>query len=182
LTSNVVLKAPLTTPQLLINGNSNTLTICEGQNISLAVSNASLFPVGSSFFFSGPTFAQASANPSIGFANVGKMMEGTYQVYVIAEGCTSALSNPINLRVRQNPPAPFASNSGVNCLGASDLRLFATFVTGAVLYEWEGPEGFRATGQNVTLPAQQVKAGAYSVTVTDAHGCKICGRNNNCNN
>lgn len=170
--SNVALKAPLTVPELLINGNSNNLTICEGQSISLSVRNASLFPIGASFFFSGPTLSQASESSTITFANVNKMMEGAYRVYVVADGCTSAFSNAINLGVRQNPAAPFASNSGVNCLGANDLQLFATFVTGASLYEWEGPEGFRATGQNVTLPAQQVKAGTYSVTVTDANGCK----------
>ncbi|MCS6905519.1 MAG: T9SS type A sorting domain-containing protein [Bacteroidia bacterium] len=170
--TSVELKPSLTTPQLLINGNNNNLVICEGQSISLTVSNAGIYPPGTTFFFSGPTIAQSREVPHLGFANINKMMEGEYRVYVIVEGCTSALSNTVNLRVQQNPPSPFATNNGVNCTGSGDLRLFATIVSDAVLYEWEGPEGFRAMGQNVVIPAQQVRAGVYSVTVTNAQGCK----------
>jgi uncharacterized protein (TIGR02145 family) len=54
----------------------------------------------------------------------------------------------------------------VTCYGGSDgnIWLAATGYT----YAWTGPNGYTASTQNIT----NIKAGNYSVTVSDAYGCK----------
>jgi hypothetical protein len=50
------------------------------------------------------------------------------------------------------------------------LQLSASAVAGAS-YNWTGPNGFTATGQNVSIPNATVShAGQYTVTAT-ANGC-----------
>lgn len=73
--------------------------------------------------------------------------------------------------VTVNSPAPCgsctmtASNTGPYCQGAT-ISLTTTPVAGAT-YAWNGPNGFTATGQSVTIPnAIASMSGTYSVTAT----------------
>lgn len=64
-----------------------------------------------------------------------------------------------------------ASNLGPYCTGTT-ITLNATSATGATAYTWTGPNGFSATGQNVTIPnCNASMAGVYSVTATGAATC-----------
>ena len=64
-----------------------------------------------------------------------------------------------------------ASNLGPYCTGTT-ITLNATAATGATGYSWTGPNGFTATGQNVTIPnCNATMAGVYTVTATGAATC-----------
>ncbi|MEN9943018.1 MAG: hypothetical protein RLZZ91_1019, partial [Bacteroidota bacterium] len=64
-----------------------------------------------------------------------------------------------------------ASNLGPYCTGTT-ITLNATAATGATGYAWTGPNGFTATGQNVTIPnCTAAMAGVYTVTATGAATC-----------
>ncbi len=64
-----------------------------------------------------------------------------------------------------------ASNLGPYCTGTT-ITLNATAATGATGYSWTGPNGFTATGQNVTIPNSNASmAGVYTVTATGAATC-----------
>ncbi|MDP4630084.1 MAG: hypothetical protein NWS89_02995, partial [Flavobacteriales bacterium] len=64
-----------------------------------------------------------------------------------------------------------ASNLGPYCTGTT-ITLNATAATGATGYSWTGPNGFTATGQNVTIPnCNASMAGVYTVTATGAATC-----------
>jgi gliding motility-associated-like protein len=64
-----------------------------------------------------------------------------------------------------------ASNLGPYCTGTT-ITLNATAANGATAYTWTGPNGFTATGQNVTIPScTAAMAGVYTVTATGAATC-----------
>lgn len=64
-----------------------------------------------------------------------------------------------------------ASNLGPYCSGTT-ITLNATAANGATAYTWTGPNGFTATGQNVTIPScTAAMAGVYTVTATGAATC-----------
>jgi len=64
-----------------------------------------------------------------------------------------------------------ASNLGPYCSGTT-ITLNATAANGATAYTWTGPNGFTATGQNVTIPnCNASMAGVYTVTATGAATC-----------
>ena len=64
-----------------------------------------------------------------------------------------------------------ASNLGPYCTGTT-ITLNATAANGATAYAWTGPNGFTATGQNVTIPScTAAMAGVYTVTATGAATC-----------
>ncbi len=64
-----------------------------------------------------------------------------------------------------------ASNTGPYCAGAT-ITLNATTANGATAYNWTGPNGYTATGQNVTIPTSNTSmAGLYTVTATGAATC-----------
>jgi gliding motility-associated-like protein len=93
---------------------------------------------------------------------------GDYSVMASASGCT-ATSAVVAVTQTPAPAAPVASSNGPICVG-NTLQLSASAVSGAG-YNWTGPNGFTATGQNVSIPnATASHGGQYTVTVT-ANGC-----------
>jgi|GEM_PF-4888867 len=93
---------------------------------------------------------------------------GDYSVVATAGGCT-ATSVVVSVTETPAPAAPVASSNGPLCAG-NTLRLTASVVAGAS-YTWTGPNGFTATGQNVSVPnATAGHSGRYTVTVT-TNGC-----------
>jgi len=73
-----------------------------------------------------------------------------------------------------HPPAPTIV-SLTNTCGAGieiDLTAFTSDCQGPLTYEWEGPNSFSSTDEDVTIvPALPVNNGTYQVTITDAFGC-----------
>lgn len=92
---------------------------------------------------------------------------GTYVVGVKdATGCAD-----FSTRIVTQPPLLVATLDSVRktCAGASTGRIFITVTggSGAKTYSWTGPNGFTSTVQD----PNNIPAGTYSVTVTDARGC-----------
>ena len=93
------------------------------------------------------------------------MTAGTYTVTVTdANGCKATATVAIT-----QPPVLTATATGVNvkCFGAADGSATVTAVGGtpAYTYNWLPSGGTLATATGLT-------AGTYTVTVTDANGCR----------
>src|SRR5450756_1543073 len=95
-------------------------------------------------------------------------MAGAYTITVIAApGCMD--TDTINVTVNALPIATAGSNSPV-CVG-NTINLISSGGTG---YNWSGPNGFTIIEQNPSRPnATTSMAGAYTVIVTAATGCKV---------
>jgi len=108
------------------------------------------------------TYHWSTGATTAGLSNVGA---GTYQVTVTdANGCTSNSSTtilqPVALELQLFPES-------VSCYGGNDGVIFST-TTGGVLpysYTWN-------TGATLGW-AEDLTAGAYSLTVTDSKGCTV---------
>lgn len=62
------------------------------------------------------------------------------------------------------------SNNGPICEGDT-LKLNAQTVPNAISYDWTGPNGFTASGQNIVIPnAGPAMSGTYSLVVSDVNG------------
>ena len=99
---------------------------------------------------------------------ISNLTSGTYSnIFVILNNCPSASVGPFTL-VDPNPPAtPTASSNTPICSGNALNLTAATTTTGAIQYNWSGPNNFTSTSQNPTITAATtVASGTYSVTAT----------------
>ncbi|MCB0769214.1 MAG: SprB repeat-containing protein, partial [Flavobacteriales bacterium] len=153
--SNATLSATITRP--LCSGASNGAL-----NLSVSGGTAPF-----SFTWTGPNGFTASSEDLV---NVGA---GTYNVTVTdGSGCTRTqsfnISEPAALSAMVSPSIlPFGEN--VACFGGTTgtLNLNLTGGTAPFGFAWTGPSGFTSNAQNLSA----LRAGAYSVTITDAGGC-----------
>ncbi len=124
---------------------SGATTFCDGGNITLAATN------GSSYLWStGATTSSINVNAS-----------GNYTVTVTVSANCTAVSNPVNITVNQNPSTPVFSFSAnpPYCEGES-VQVNAP---AGLSYQWSD----NSTGQSTTLQT----SGAYSLTVTNQNNC-----------
>ncbi len=73
------------------------------------------------------------------------------------------------------PPIPVIVDVTNSCSGGIeiDITTATSGCQGPITYEWEGPAGFTSTDEDVLIsPATTANNGDYSVTITDAFGCK----------
>jgi gliding motility-associated-like protein len=93
---------------------------------------------------------------------------GVYKVIAESQsGSCSFVSNAVivNSGSGSVPTDPVIYNTGPFCQGA-DITLTTDNVASAT-YEWQGPNGFTSTDQNITIPnASPSNAGVYSLQVT----------------
>jgi len=139
----------------------SNISVCEANTINLTSS------IGTTYSWSGPDgFKSSEQNPSRPNSNT--TMAGAYTITVIAApGCTD--SDTINVTVNSLPIATAGSNSPV-CVG-NTINLTSSGGTG---YNWSGPNGFTIIEQNPSRPnSNTTMAGAYTVIVTAATGCKV---------
>ncbi|MCS6903857.1 MAG: T9SS type A sorting domain-containing protein [Bacteroidia bacterium] len=130
--------------------------VCSGQTLNLTAA----LVAGASYQWVGPGgFASTQQNPSI--ANVSPSQAGTYFVFTIIEGCSSA-ARAINVTVNRTPSGIQAGNNGPVCRG-QEIQLTATSVAGAN-YTWSGPQQYNSSEQNPILPLNAA-SGVYSVMV-----------------
>jgi len=133
--------------------------VCVGTTLSFTASG------GATYQWGGPNgFASLSANPTI--TNVTLLANGIYTMIASAGSCSASTTASITI----NPlPTPTASNNGPICNGQT-LNLNAG---GATTYTWSGPGAFSSTNQNPSIAtASPTNSGVYTVTVTNANGCK----------
>jgi gliding motility-associated-like protein len=138
-------------------GNNGPL--CEGVTLNLTGSAASTYT------WSGPnTFASNVQNPSI--PTVSLVSGGTY-TFMVTDGnnCTNSVTTFVV--INNNPP--LTVNNPTVCINQT-INLSAS--AGGSTYQWDGPNLFTATGQNVSITNAQLNmSGAYTVTMTTASGC-----------
>lgn len=123
----------------------------------------------------GPPFTFSWTGPG-GFTAVGPTITvgvaGTYTATVTdVHGCTSTCTAVLIV----NPPPACVITIALNDLCVGSTATFAANVTGGTPpfgFLWSGPNGFSATGANVTRANVQLgDLGDYRVVVTDAKGC-----------
>jgi len=155
---------------------------CEGGDVTLkvtayegsSVEYAWTTPGGTTQDISGLNTNELTISPANAAAH-----NGIYSVTVTVDGCVLS-SAPYNLDINASPIVIALAGGGVYCEG-SDITL-ASIVSGAdtgSTYEWNGPEGFSASGvtvagesPSVTIPSVHAgQSGTYTLTVSNAEGC-----------
>ncbi|MBI2729439.1 MAG: T9SS type A sorting domain-containing protein [Sphingobacteriales bacterium] len=99
--------------------------------------------------------------------NISNLVAGVYKLTVTdANNCTVTAQATVNAL-----PAITASSvvTDITCYNTSTgaINLTPGGGTGVFSFSWTGPNGFKASTEDIS----NVKAGAYSVTITDAAGC-----------
>ena len=156
-THNITVNAIPATPAI----TSNT-PVCSGQTLNLDGPTVA----GATYVWTGPNgFTSALEDPVLTPATTA--MTGTYNLYVVVNGCTSVTaSTPVT--VNATPATPVVGSNSPVCTGNA-LNLTATTVTGT--YYWTGPNAFTSAAQNPTMnPATTAMTGTYSLYVVSS-GC-----------
>ncbi len=99
---------------------------------------------------------------------IDNLPSGTYSnIFVILTNCPSNIVGPFTL-VDPNPPAtPTVTSNTPICSGSTLNLTSSTTTTGAIQYNWTGPNGFTSANQNPSIINAIIAAsGTYSVTAT----------------
>ena len=158
LTQNLASPATPATPDFTTNS-----PLCAGATLNLDGPAIG----GATYVWSGPNgFTASVEDPSV--TNATAAATGTYSLYVVVSGCTSATATQ-SVTVNAVPATPsFTVNSPV-CEGTT-LNFTGPAVTGAT-YAWTGPGGFTSAVQSPTITGSTTAhSGTYSLTVT-VNGC-----------
>ena len=99
--------------------------------------------------------------------------EGNYSVTINVDGCIQN-SIPFEVDVFDDPVVAPSIAPTLLCDG--DVLEIQANATGAVSYQWSGPNGFTGNQSVATLTdVNEVLNGLYSVTVTSVSGCTAIG-------
>lgn len=142
------------TPQFTANS-----PVCENQTLTFNAPTVA----GATYHWSGPNgWTSSVEDPS--FANATTALNGNYNLYVVVNGCTSAVATlPITVVSATTTPV-FSTNSPV-CEG-SPIQLNAQTYPGAT-YSWTGPNGFTSSLEDPVVPAATAAAGGtYNLSIT----------------
>jgi hypothetical protein len=150
-TTSVTVNTLPSTPTAFNNG-----PLCAGSTLQLSSASVG----AGTIVWSGPNgFSSSLQNPQI--LNATTAASGTYSIFTIASGCSSAVANTV-VTINSTPPAPTASSNSPACAGGN-LNLTASTVIGAS-YLWTGPLSFSSTLQNPSISSvAAVEAGTYNV-------------------
>ncbi|PKP19234.1 MAG: hypothetical protein CVU05_11850, partial [Bacteroidetes bacterium HGW-Bacteroidetes-21] len=149
-------------PNPTVSSSSNG-PVCDGQSLSLN----SLPAGGASYLWTGPGgFSSTLQNPTISYTN--SVFSGLYSVTVtLPSGCKG--SSQTNVVINPNPIISMSSNAPV-CAG-QNIALSVS-PSGALSYNWTGPNNFTSFEQNPLINnATVLENGQYSVSISDNHGC-----------
>ncbi len=141
---------------IIVTASASNIT-CNGENDGAVNVSAAGGSGGFLYSTNGIDFQAAPVFGNLGAGNV--------TVYVEDEnGCEATTSASVS-----EPAAINITGTVVNDSGAGDgsVNITATGGTGALTYEWTGPNGFTS---NVADPTG-LEGGNYTVVVTDANGC-----------
>jgi len=114
-----------------------------------------------------------TTTPSQDSSTAINLTQGTYQVFVLdANGCSLT---PVSITVNEPSPLVIDSITTIDplCNNSDDgsITVFPSGGTSSYSYEWSGSNETTNTNNNLF-------AGTYSVTVTDANGCTTTGAAN----
>ncbi len=156
--------------------SSNGTTFCPGQNIVLSTNSYNGINVSYQWLVDSPSglVELGVTNPATTFT-ISNLAPGTYTYYlkVFANGCNTALSNPITITMHPTPPANAEPEMTLVCEGQSISLQSPTPPTGGLTYTWTGPNSYSSTAQNPLVASSAVEAqheGKY-ILVTQRNGC-----------
>jgi gliding motility-associated-like protein len=137
--------------------------ICDGSALNLTTPAVA----GVTYVWSGPNgFSSNQQNPVINPATTAA--SGTYSVYNVASGCTSATAT-VGVTVNSIPATPVINSNSPVCSG-NDLNLSTSAVAGAT-YVWSGPNGFTSNVQSPVITAATTAASGTYNLYTVVNGC-----------
>lgn len=132
-----------------------TTPVCEGNTIQF---NTQDYP-GATYNWSGPNgFNSTQKSPTIPAANLSN--SGIYSLVVGSGNCSSPVAT-VQVIVNPAPIGATATHNGPLCEGMP-LQLTGSLHSGAQ-YIWQGPDGFNASGREVTV--SRPVEGIYTLTV-----------------
>ncbi len=138
---------------------SGATSVCTGSIINLTATG------GATYQWAGPGGFTASGATMTRTATAGT--GGTYSVTATdANGCSAIKA--VTVTVATSSVSASITGTQTYCAGTT-ITLTAS---GGATYQWNGPGGFTATGNVLSIPnATPAMAGTYVVTVTNAGGC-----------
>jgi len=122
---------------------------------------------GATYVWTGPnSFGSSVEDPVL--SSVTPAASGTYSLYIVVGGCTSATATQA-VTVNPIPAAPAFTIGSPVCAGGS-VTLNGATIAGAT-YAWSGPAGFSSAAEDPVLTGlTNGNTGSYSLTVT-VNGC-----------
>ncbi len=157
--------------------SNNGFSFCPGQNVVLSTTSYNGQNVSYQWLMDTPSgLVELGVTTNITTFTVSGLAPGIYTFYlkVFANGCNTALSNPIIVTMHPTPPADAEPESTLVCEGEAILLMSPTPPTGGLTYAWTGPPGFPpSTLQNPLVTNSAIKAiheGIY-ILVTQQNGC-----------
>jgi gliding motility-associated-like protein len=156
-TQNVTVNAAPATPTI-----SSNSPICTQTSINLFGPTVA----GATYVWSGPGgWSSNLEDPTRPNANAA--MSGTYSLYLVVAGCTSATAN--TTVTVDGPPIPTIDVPQRVCAGSNVSFLTGTYA--GVGYQWSGPNGFTSTSATPSITGiTAAGTGTYSLYLTLA-GC-----------
>jgi gliding motility-associated-like protein len=163
-TSETTIVPVFITPQLAPSFTVNS-PLCVGDTILFNAPADSTV----SYHWSGPNSWVDSSGASPIILGATTAMSGTYNLYTITLGCTSAVGTQ-SITVNPIPAAPTISSNSPVCEGSS-INLNGPTISGAT-YAWSGPNNYSSGAEdNILNPSSSNMAGTYQLTVQVA-GCQ----------
>lgn len=149
-----------TTTSLIVNNTPvvkvTNVSICIGEQTILSPRGAKSYSWTSSLGTSGVTTDST--------INVNTGVTATYEVKGITNGCSDTVVATVNV----NPlPVIIASNDTTICVGS----MAPLWASGAISYVWSPATGLN-TPNGASVQSQPLTSTPYTVTGTDANGCK----------
>jgi autotransporter-associated beta strand protein len=165
-TTTVTVSATIPTPVIVPAGS---VTACVGDPVVILTSNATS---GNQWYKDGvPIPGETNQTLSI---STGVVNSGSYTVYEIQGGCTSAASLPVNVTIHSIASPPVVSNPNPICVGGAIPSLTASG-TSIQWYSDAGLTTLVGTGSPFTPSSSEVDnltAGSYFLYVTQTIGCE----------
>ncbi len=147
-------------PQITISRVITNVTCFGGSNGAINITAGGGTP-GYTFSWTGPNGFAATTE------DISGIQAGSYVVVVTdGNGCTGTRT----YNVTQPAAITFNGNiTNVVCAGDDDGSIATSIATGAgpFTFSWTGPNGFVATGANIS----DLQAGVYTITATNTLGC-----------
>ena len=145
---------------------SGDTQICIGDELSLSCTSV---PNASAYTWQLPSGIQLTTSTAqLNIDQTNADDDGSYQVQVSANGCTSALSAPLNVNINEIPNAgDILGADGVLCEGGN---LALSTDADADEYQWLGPNGFvsNLAAPPVIQNLSDINAGVYSLVITSS--------------
>ncbi|MFN8277093.1 MAG: PKD domain-containing protein [Chitinophagales bacterium] len=143
--------------------SSNKISVCPNDTVAFTSASA-CNPTTFNWRFDGGSPATANgANPLVTYST-----PGLYDVQLIAANNFGAdtLIKGLDIQVYALANISASTTPDLNNTSSGSVSVVATGGQAPYTYQW-------SSGTSTSASLQQVPAGDYSVTVTDAHGCKV---------